>query len=269
MNAVPFSCEDATDLAAGFVLGALEPAEMDAVRGHLASCGRPHPEFAALGGVVPYLAASVDPIEPATSLRARVRDAIEAEAGRSSARAAGAGATTGASERDARTRRGRWTPLRLGLAGLSVAVVVLAGSTLYLANQLDQSRAYADQLAAVARLATVPGSRTAVLSAGAAGAGVAGLAVLPGPGAPSAPGRLVVDGLVPTAGSQVYEVWLIAGTAAPAPVGAFTVGPGGQGWFVGLPATAAGRVTIALTREPGPGATTPTLPIVASGTPTS
>jgi Anti-sigma-K factor rskA, C-terminal/Putative zinc-finger len=269
MSAVPvLACEQATELAAGFLLGALEPVEMDAVRAHLASCRRPHPEFAELGGVVPHLAASLDPVEPRPSLRARVRSAVEAEVRGSSVKEAHA-------DRPARRFGPRlalaswFTAARLGFVGLSAAVLILAGSTLYLSNQLDQSRSYADQLAAVARLAGAPGSRTAVLSTGSATTTVSGVAVLPGPDDRSTPGLLVVDGLAPTASPQVYEVWLIEGSAAPKPIGSFEVGPGRHGWFVGLPAAPAGKVTIALTRESGPGARTPTLPIVASGSPTT
>ncbi|HEX5589656.1 MAG TPA: zf-HC2 domain-containing protein, partial [Candidatus Limnocylindrales bacterium] len=58
------SCDDVRDLAAGFVLGALTPDEAAAVRAHLATCPEAHEEIAELGGVVPYLAESLEPVEP-------------------------------------------------------------------------------------------------------------------------------------------------------------------------------------------------------------
>ena len=73
------TCEDVADLAAGFVLGALEPNQMHDVRDHLAACPEPHLEMAELGGVVPYLADSVEPVEPPDALRGRIMGAIEAE----------------------------------------------------------------------------------------------------------------------------------------------------------------------------------------------
>ena len=73
------SCDEVRDLAAGFVLGALDPATMHDVRDHLATCPEPHPEMAELGGVVPYLAESVEPAEPPVELRGRIMAAIEAE----------------------------------------------------------------------------------------------------------------------------------------------------------------------------------------------
>src|SRR5574338_700982 len=63
---------DVRELAAGFVLGALEPAEADALRTHVAACPEPHPELAELGSVVPALLASAEPIEPSPGLKGRI-----------------------------------------------------------------------------------------------------------------------------------------------------------------------------------------------------
>ena len=46
------SCDDVRELAASFVLGALDADEADAVRAHLASCADPHAEMAELGSVL-------------------------------------------------------------------------------------------------------------------------------------------------------------------------------------------------------------------------
>jgi anti-sigma factor RsiW len=62
------SCDRVRDLASGFVLGALDPAEMTAVREHLGGCSRPHAELRELGGVVPYLGGSLEPVEPSARL---------------------------------------------------------------------------------------------------------------------------------------------------------------------------------------------------------
>lgn len=73
------SCDEVRDLAPGFVLGALEPVVMHDMRDHLATCPEPHPEMDELGGVVPYLAESVEPVEPPVELGGRIVAAIEAE----------------------------------------------------------------------------------------------------------------------------------------------------------------------------------------------
>jgi anti-sigma-K factor RskA len=70
--------------------------------------------------------------------------------------------------------------------------------------------------------------------------------------------------LAPTSGTQVYEAWLIVGTDAPIPIGSFTVGTTRTATFATNHVPFQG-VTVALTREPGPNATTPTLPIIALG----
>lgn len=250
------SCDEVRDLAAGYVLDALEPDEADAVRSHLRSCARPHPEFAALGGVVPYLAADVDPIEPATSLRARILDAVQPEVSASAP-------TPGP-----RVTGRRWSGLlerwsRPLLAATAIAVLVLGASTAYLGQRLLDTRAYADTLVRASALAAAPGSRAIRIGpAPGGGAGeVQGVAVLAADGR----GIVVTEGLASTHGAEVYEVWYVAGTNAPIPAGSFHVDSEGRGWLERLPGAPAGPLTIAVTREPGPGATTPTLPILAAG----
>ncbi len=75
--------------------------------------------------------------------------------------------------------------------------------------------------------------------------------------------------LAPTTGDQVYEAWVIVGDGVPVPLGGFTVGSAGTATFQasGLPTDAG--IVLALTLEPGPGATTPTMPIVSAGTATA
>ena len=51
MSEQPMSHEQALDLAALYVLEALEPADEAAVREHLVTCGLSHAEFEELGGV--------------------------------------------------------------------------------------------------------------------------------------------------------------------------------------------------------------------------
>jgi anti-sigma-K factor RskA len=81
----------------------------------------------------------------------------------------------------------------------------------------------------------------------------------------SGSGRVVLSGLASTSGSQVYEVWLIGADGRPIPAGALHTTGAGDGWLDTLAPVPQGPVTVAVTREPGPGATTPTLPILTSG----
>ena len=75
--------------------------------------------------------------------------------------------------------------------------------------------------------------------------------------------------LAPTSGTNVYTTWAIGADGVPLALGDFTVGSDGTGSFqAGTPVLAAGTV-IALTREPTPGMTAPTGPIVSKGVATA
>src|SRR5512144_1387216 len=94
MDVQPMTCDRARDLAAGYVLGALQRSEEAAVRRHLATCDQPHPEFAALGGVVPAILedelADLELVEPPASLRDRIMAAAAADLAASARGAAAA-----------------------------------------------------------------------------------------------------------------------------------------------------------------------------------
>jgi anti-sigma-K factor RskA len=74
-----------------------------------------------------------------------------------------------------------------------------------------------------------------------------------------------MQALPATAGDQVYEAWVIASDGVPAPLGSFQVGGTGTASFEGTGLPTEPGMVLALTLEPGPGATSPTTPIVAAG----
>jgi hypothetical protein len=77
---------------------------------------------------------------------------------------------------------------------------------------------------------------------------------------------IVLRDLDPLSGTEVYEAWVIvASDPNPIPIGDFKPGPNGTATFVSVPTSATAGATIALTKEPGPGATTPTMPILSAG----
>jgi len=266
-------CADATDLAAAFVLGALDPSEAAAVREHLAGCPEAHSEFAELGGVAPALLANVEIVQPPADLRARIRAAAEAELAARSTPAAQA-EVPAPQPRPARPaaaidvppagrwagglfRRPVWAAVSLAAA---LALVALGVWNVQLRSQIDDLSTYRNGVAAVLDQAARPGAELAVLSTAAAN-GPSGIAAVGADGSVA----LVMHELAPTSGNQVYEAWLIAGKGAPVPIGGFTVGSGGSAWFATPHASLGEGVTVALTLKPGPGATTPTLPIIAAG----
>ena len=275
MNVQPMTHVLAVDLAPGYVLGALEPAEEAAVREHLLTCPESHDEFAELGGVVPYFAdfPDLELVEPPASLRDRIMAAAAADLAERTATAPSAVAPPAAqaapatpaiafpsaAERQARRDRTGALGWAMRIAAV-VAIVVLGGWNLLLQGQLSNAQAYDRAVAAVIDAAGRPGSQTVVLTAtpDSRGSGIA--AVEPD-------GKLVMAlrDLPATSGTQVYEAWVIVGPAAPVPVGDFTVGPPGTAAVTTQPVTTPPGSTIALSLEPAPGSTTPLGTIVATG----
>ena len=249
-------CDDVADLVPALVLGALEAEEAAAVRAHLASCPEAHAEVVELGLVVPALLESVEVVAPPPSLRARILEAATADG----MTGAVEGNPADAAVRGPATwfRRSAWLA-----AAAAVLVVALGARTLQVQAELAGLEAYRAGVMTVLEVAAQPGSQVAVLAAPEDGGRAAGLAAI------GADGRLalVMRELGETTGSEVYEAWLIAEDGAPVPAGSFRVAGDGSATVVLTPLVATSDgVIVALTREPGPGATTPTLPIVALGT---
>jgi hypothetical protein len=171
-------------------------------------------------------------------------------------------------ERLERTERGaRRGTSRLAWAAqiaAVVAIVVLAGWNLLLQGELTNARAYDQAIAAVVDAAAKPGSQTVIL-APAENSRASGIAAV----APDGSVVMAMRDLPATAGTQVYEAWVIVGQAAPVPVGSFTVGPTGTAGLTTQPVPTPPGSTIALSLEPAPGSTAPLGPIVAAGVSTA
>ncbi|HMA46485.1 MAG TPA: zf-HC2 domain-containing protein, partial [Frankiaceae bacterium] len=232
-NVIPeLTCDEVRELAGAFVLGALDAAEAAAVRAHLAAAGHAdaHPEIAELGAVVPALAEIVPIVEPPAGLKDRILAAAAAdlEAGTGSPSLAAAATSAAAAAvpapvagapipappappvafPTAEERAARRTPVRTGTWLLRIAavlvIVALGGWNLSLQNDLSAARSYEQSVAVVLDTAAQPGSLTAVL-AGEPGTG-AGLAAVDSAGNVA----LAIRNLAPTAGTSVYEAWVIA-----------------------------------------------------------
>jgi anti-sigma-K factor RskA len=247
------TCEEVRDLAAGFVLGALPPDEMEAVRAHLAACPEAHHEVAELGGVVPHLAEAVEPVEPPADLRTRILDAAAADRSRNVV-------AFPVPSRPAAPPARRLSASWVVAAAAVVAIVVLGVWNVSLQSSIEGLAAYREGVEAVLDAAAQPGSQVAVM-APAGEARARGIAAVREDGTVV----LAMRDLSPTTGDQVYETWLIADDAAPAPVGGFTVDEDGVATFTSTPGPTGSGTAVALTLEPGPGATVPTLPIVSIG----
>jgi hypothetical protein len=268
--------EQALDLAPLFVLGVLEPAEADAVREHLATCAEDHAEVAELGSVAPLLLEDIDLVEPPEGLRARILDAAAADlaaGGRppimtqAAPRPAAAPAPIAfpdAAGREARRQAAEAPARKTALARMNDGVfriaAVLAVWNVLLQRDLAAEQDYRTAVTQVIEVAGQPGSSLAVIS-GQGGEPARGLAAVDGQGTVV----FAMRDLAPTDRSEVYTAWSIVGDNAPVNIGEFTVGSGGTGSLTTAAAVAAPGATLALTREPDRGATTPTMPIVAAG----
>jgi anti-sigma-K factor RskA len=272
--------EQARDLAASYVLGALERSEEAAVRDHLATCAEPHPEFDAFGGVVPALLelGDLELVEPPAALGDRIMAAAAADLAehpRVTERAVPATAAPPATiafptaaeraDREARGRRPRTSRLDWVLRIAAVVAIVAVGAWgLNLQRQLEVAQRFDRAVASVVQVAGQPGSKTVILTAGKD-------VKASGIGAVAADGSVVlaIRDLAATSGSQVYETWVIVGAQAPVAVGGFTVDSNGTASFTTRPATTPSGAVIAVTLEPKEGNTAPTGPIVAVGVATA
>jgi anti-sigma factor RsiW len=277
---VELTCEDVRDLAGAFVLGALEPADADAVRAHLASCPEAHAEIAEAGSVLPVLDASVPQVEPSSALKGRIMAAAAADLearqsgggvppvaalGSQAAPAASAVAEPtpfpSADERNARAAR-KTSPATWAVRIAAVLVIGLLGAwNLLLQGQISAAQTYEDNVAAVLDVASQPGAFTAVLAPATSG-GPRGIAAM----SPSGDMAMAVRDLAPTSGSEVYEAWVIGADGVPVPLGGVPVGTAGTAFYTGAGLTAEPGAVLALTLEPGPGATAPSSAPVSSGT---
>jgi anti-sigma factor RsiW len=263
------TCSDVQDLAAGFVLGALTPAESDSVRRHLAECPELHAEMAELNSVVPALFEAVDPIAPPAALKDQILAAAAAdlEARRPMAQPAPA-PSPAPPVRPAEPARGwdlgalfrRPVWAAMAVAAL-VAALALGAWNVQLRDQVAGLEAYRAGVVQVLDAAAKPGAQLAVLQDPSGAGGPSGLAAVGADGNVA----IAMRNLTPTTGSQVYEAWVIGADQVPVAIGGFEVDSSGAASFVATNAPVAAGVVVALTLEPQVGATTPTLPIRAAG----
>ena len=266
------TCSDLAELAPAFVLGALAPAESDAVRRHLADCPELHAEMAELNSVVPALFEAVEHVAPPADLKQRILAAAAADlAARSGAAAQPAPAQAAPTQpRPVEvSRRGTdfgsifrrpiWSAVAIAAA---LAVVALGAWNVQLRDQLAGLEAYRDGVVEVLDEAAKPGAQLAVLADPSGAGGPSGLAAVAADGSVA----IVMRDLAPTSGTQVYEAWLIGADGVPLPIGGFKVGGNGSAAFITAHTSMGQGVVVALTLEPREGAQTPTLPIIAVGT---
>jgi Anti-sigma-K factor rskA len=223
---------DRDDLVA-YSLGALEPAEEREVEAHAPSCARCSRELEALVPAVAVLGESVEQIEPPPELRERVMAAVRADVERAAeVREPGA-------DRPAERRGWRGLLMRPAVAvGLAIAVAAIGGYVI------------AGNGGGGTGETTVP----VVAQQGIGGTLAVG----------DNTSMLDLHGLEPVSGRQVYQAWVAKGNSL-RPSSNFVPDASGKArTAVDGHLTAGTKVMV--TREPQPGRTTPTPPILLSAT---
>jgi anti-sigma-K factor RskA len=230
---------DRDDLVA-YSLGALDPREASAVEAHAPSCARCSRELEALAPAVAVLGESVEQLEPPPELRERVLAIVrdDAEAKRADAREPEKREEV-SMPRERRGLRGLLLRPAMGLAAVAIVAAGIGGYVVAGDGGGDGEGG-----------TTVP----VVAQSGIGGT----LAV----GEESS--MLDLHGLKQLAGREVYQVWVARGSSV-RPSSNFI--PDGSGRaMTAVDGQLATGTKVMVTREPHPGRTTPTPPILLSAT---
>lgn len=268
------NCSECQDLILPYLLGALSPAEAEAVRAHLQTgCASCADELAATEATLSQIPRSLTPVPPPPKLRARLLERV---------RSGGRNARAREPIRDgAPPRRWRWAePLVAGALAASVTAALLwvrierqQQELADLRDQISRQEARVDQLQAglnsqqdTIHLFASPAVQLVSLQGTA--------------GQPSAKGRgfwdkdrrsfhLYVSGLKPLARDKSYELWFIDADQKKLPAGTFDVNARGEASLVATaPAPTGDKLAaLAVTDEPAGGSAQPTGQIRLLGKP--
>jgi anti-sigma-K factor RskA len=264
----PVNHSEYEQLAAGYVLGALEPDDEHLFQRHLGGCAVCEASVHELEDVVGKLAYAVPPVQPPETLWASIRHEIRSEAAPAPAQAP-VPAEVPAPLAPHREARRRTSPLLARLA-VAAAIVAVAALSLWNLDLRDQNAGYRDQVATLedtTRLLADP-STTKIALQGPASQQGAQASVLAS--ADQDRGVLVVAGLPAAERGKVWELWGIPeGEITRAEKALVFETSGGQGvQYLKFRVPVDQRTVFAVTQEPGPdGSVKPTDEPVMLGVP--
>jgi Anti-sigma-K factor rskA/Putative zinc-finger len=214
----PMSHSEYEELAAGYVLGALEPDDEQLFQRHLMGCPICEANLRELEAVAGELAHAVPPVEPPDTLWAGIRREIGSEAARptpvpeAAAEAAPEPATVPAPEwaparpAPAPRRRRRGVRLLSGLAA-AAAILLVAVLSLWNLNLREENADYRVRVAALERatqLANDPNASLVALNDAPAPPGAQATVIA---SSRRDRGVLLVENLPPLQRDRVYELW--------------------------------------------------------------
>jgi anti-sigma-K factor RskA len=188
------------ELAAGYVLGALEPDDEHVFQRHLDGCAVCEANVRELEAVVGQLAYTVPPVEPPDTLWAGIRREIRPEAARAPVPVTPPAARAGG-------RRLRLLP-RLAAAA---AILLVVGLSLWNVSLRDENAAYRDRVAALERATELANDPNASLVALEGAGGPSGAQATVIASSRQDRGVLLIENLPPLQRDRVYELWGVPG----------------------------------------------------------
>jgi anti-sigma-K factor RskA len=250
------------ELAAGYVLGALEPDDEYVFQRHLDGCPVCEANVRELEAVVGELAYAVPPADPPDTVWAGIRREIRAEAVRPEA-------APQAPARARRAGRGRVQRLLPRLAA-AAAILLLVGLSVWNVNLRDQNATYRDRVTALEEATRLANDPTASLVSmkdieGSTGAQAAVIV-----SSREDRGVLLIENLPPLQRNRVYELWGVPeGKIADAQKALVFVPLRRQGTqALEFEVPIQPGTGFAITEEPGPdGSAKPTSPPLLTGAP--
>jgi anti-sigma-K factor RskA len=203
----PMSHGEFEELAAGYVLGALEPDDEHRFRQHLDGCPVCEANVRELEAVVGELAYTVPPVDPPDTVWAGIRREIRPEAARRGPLPAPAAP---AEARPGPAGGGRGLRLLPGLAA-AAAVLLIVVLSLWNLNLRDENAVYRDRVAALERATELVNDPNAALVSLDDAPGPAGARATVIASSRQDRGVLLIENLPPLARDRVYELWGMPG----------------------------------------------------------
>ena len=249
----PMNHSEYEQLAAGYVLGALEPDDEHVFQRHLGGCSECEANVRDLEEVVGTLAYAAPPVDPPETLWASIQRQIRPE--------------RRLQPQPRPVRQRRWASPLVARLAAAAAIVAVAALSVWNVSLRDENAGYRDRVTALeqaTRLLNERDTAKVTLEGSAAEAQATVLAA-----EAQDRGVLIVENLPPLQRGKVYELWGIParGTGRPQKATVFTVPLRQQG-----PQTLEFQMPIerdtvfAITEEPGPeGSEQPTTPPILSG----
>ncbi|SRR6266700_1330875 len=248
-------------LAAGFVLGALEPDDEHTFEQHLQTCEACSLSVRELEEVIGKLAYAVPPVEPPATLRASIMREVGGSRRRLPRLRAKAVPVAGR----AVARPGPRIATRLAVAAGVVALVLVSLWNVSLQNQNDQVRGRLQALELAAQLLNDPQASKISLTGPASPNGASATVLA---SSLKDRGVLLAEGLPPTTQRRVYELWSIPQGQMPLATKAGVFRASGSVQAVAFALPLQPNTVFAITEEPGPdGSQKPTSSPILVGQP--